>query len=110
MKRRLTTLAAAGALALAAGCSGTSGGGGGGGTAGAGLGDPNDHTPVTIKIWSGFTERELGILGKTLDAFHASHPWITVQNVGGVDDDKIVQAIRGGTAPTFCTVIHGWLA
>lgn len=96
MTRRLTTLAAAGALALAAGCSGTSGGGGPGPAA---LGDPNDHSPVTITMWSGFTERELGILGTTLDAFHASHPWITVKNVGGVDDDKIVQAIRGGTAP-----------
>jgi multiple sugar transport system substrate-binding protein len=99
VNRRLVRLVAAGALALAAGCSGTSGGGSGGGGQPAGLGDPNDRTPVTITMWHGFTERELGIMGKTLEAFHASHPWITVKNVGGVDDDKIVKAIRGGTAP-----------
>jgi multiple sugar transport system substrate-binding protein len=58
-----------------------------------------DHSPVTITMWSGFTGRELGLLGKTLDAFHASHSWITVKNVGGVDDDKIIKSIRAGNAP-----------
>jgi multiple sugar transport system substrate-binding protein len=58
-----------------------------------------DHTPVTITMWSGFTGRELGIIGKAQQMFTASHPWITVKNVGGVDDDKIVKSIRAGNAP-----------
>ena len=32
-------------------------------------------------------------------AFHQSHPWITVKVVGGVNDDKIIAAIRGGNSP-----------
>jgi multiple sugar transport system substrate-binding protein len=58
-----------------------------------------DHTPVTITMWSGFTKPEIDILGKTLDTFHATYPWITVKNVGGVDDDKIIKSIRAGNAP-----------
>jgi len=99
VNRRLVTLAAVAALALAAGCSGTSGSGPPPSQA-AQLGDPNDHTPVTIEFWHGFSDaREQGILGQALDQFHSSHPWITVKAVGAVDDDKIVKAIRGGTAP-----------
>jgi multiple sugar transport system substrate-binding protein len=100
VNRRFVTLAAAAALALAAGCSGTSGGGSGGGGGRPALGDPNDRTPVTIAFWHGFSDaREQGILKQALDQFHSSHPWITVKAVGAVDDDKIVKAIRGGTAP-----------
>jgi multiple sugar transport system substrate-binding protein len=88
--RFVAALATCAALGLTA-CSSSSGGS-------AKLGDPNDHTPVTITAWNGFTGRELGIVGKALQSFHASHPWITVKNVGGVDDDKIVKAIRGGNA------------
>ncbi len=100
MNRRLVTLAAVGALALAAGCSGTSGGGSGAPGPAAQLGDPNDHTPVTITFWHGFSDpREQGIMKQALDQFHAGHSWITVKAVGAVDDDKIVKAIRGGTAP-----------
>jgi multiple sugar transport system substrate-binding protein len=57
------------------------------------------HQPVTITMWNGFTERELGVLNKTIAEFHRTHPWITVKNVGGVNDDKIIAAIRGGNAP-----------
>jgi multiple sugar transport system substrate-binding protein len=34
-----------------------------------------------------------------MDGFHKLHPNITIKNVGNQDDDKITQAIRGGTAP-----------
>ena len=36
---------------------------------------------------------------QAVDAFHQSHPWITVKVVGGVNDDKIIAAIRGGNSP-----------
>jgi multiple sugar transport system substrate-binding protein len=58
-----------------------------------------DKTPVTITLWSGFTDRELGVLGQAVAQFEKGHPWITVKNVGAQDDDKIVKAIRAGNAP-----------
>ena len=57
------------------------------------------HEPVTITLWNGFTERELGVVKQAVADFHGSHPWITVKVVGGVNDDKIIAAIRGGNAP-----------
>ena len=57
------------------------------------------HTPVTITLWNGFTNRELGVVKQAVAAFHQSHPWITVKVVGGVNDDKIIAAIRGGNSP-----------
>jgi multiple sugar transport system substrate-binding protein len=57
------------------------------------------HTPVTITLWNGFTNRELGVINQAVAAFHTSHPWITVKSVGGINDDKIIAAIRGGNAP-----------
>jgi multiple sugar transport system substrate-binding protein len=57
------------------------------------------HEPVTITLWNGFTERELGVIKQAVADFHGSHPWITVKVVGGVNDDKIIAAIRGGNAP-----------
>jgi multiple sugar transport system substrate-binding protein len=90
--RRVSILVVA-ALAVAA-C-----GGGGGNKKQAAQGSPQSHQPVTITLWHGFTEREAGVVKKAVAAFHASHPWITVKSVGGVNDDKIIAAIRGGNAP-----------
>jgi multiple sugar transport system ATP-binding protein len=58
-----------------------------------------NRAPVTITLWNGFTNRELGVVKQAVDAFHQSHPWITVKVVGGVNDDKIIAAIRGGNSP-----------
>jgi multiple sugar transport system substrate-binding protein len=84
------------ALALAA-CGG--GGGGSKSTTQSGGTSTTSHKPVTITLWNGFTERELGVIKQAVTDFHASHPWITVKTVGGVNDDKIIAAIRGGNAP-----------
>ena len=99
MKSRLVPLIAAATITAAAlaACGGS--GGSSNTSASAPATAAADHTPVTITMWSGFTGRELGILGKTLDTFHTSHPWITVKNVGGVNDDKIIKSIRAGNAP-----------
>jgi multiple sugar transport system substrate-binding protein len=93
VKSRNGILAATTALLLLSAC-----GGGSGGSVSAPP-SPKSHKPVTITLWSGFTGRELGIIGQAVQRFHASHSWITVKNVGGQDDDKIVKAIRGGNAP-----------
>jgi multiple sugar transport system substrate-binding protein len=89
-------LALAGAALIAAGCGG---GGSGGGDTPTTAKAANDRTPVTINVWSGFTARELGVLDSVLDDFHRTHPWITIKSVGGISDDKMIAAIRGGHPP-----------
>ena len=65
-----------------------------------------DKTPVTITLWSGFTDRELGVMGAAVKQFETSHPWITVKNVGAQDDDKIVKAIRGRQRARRRPLVH----
>ena len=52
-----------------------------------------------ITFWTGFTDRELGVMKDVVADFEAAHPNIHVKVVGGISDDKIVAAIRGGNAP-----------
>lgn len=60
---------------------------------------PAGDEKVTLAVWSKFSGRELGVLDKVLQGFHAKHPNITIQNQGSQNDDKITQAIRGGNPP-----------
>jgi multiple sugar transport system substrate-binding protein len=57
--------------------------------------------PVTITFWHAFKDdaHEVKAVNEALDSFHRKFPNITVQAVKAQDDDKINQAIRGGTAP-----------
>jgi multiple sugar transport system substrate-binding protein len=52
-----------------------------------------------ITFWTGFTDRELGVMEDVVADFEKTHPNIHVKVVGGISDDKIVAAIRGGNAP-----------
>jgi multiple sugar transport system substrate-binding protein len=54
---------------------------------------------TTITLWDGFTGREQKIMEGVISQFEKSHPTIAVKTVGGISDDKIVAAIRSGTAP-----------
>ena len=89
--KRLTAAVAA-VLVLSA-CGGT--GGGAQKVADA----PGDNDKVTLTVWSGFDDKELAALDAVLDGFHQKHPNITITSQGSQDDDKISQAVRGGTAP-----------
>ena len=55
--------------------------------------------PVALTLWTGFSERELGVIKSVVADFQKQHPNIRVKVVGGINDDKIVAAIRGGNAP-----------
>jgi len=58
------------------------------------------HEPVTIKFWHGFSaDNELQAFSDTLAAFQKKFPWITVKPTKAVQDDQILQAVRGGNAP-----------
>jgi multiple sugar transport system substrate-binding protein len=96
MRRIAAAFALTTALALVA-CGG--GGDSKSSTQSGGGSSTTSHEPVTITLWNGFTERELGVIKQAVADFHGSHPWITVKVVGGVNDDKIIAAIRGGNAP-----------
>jgi multiple sugar transport system substrate-binding protein len=56
---RRALIATIAVLTLAA-CSGSSGGGGDSAAPPA----PAKHKPITITLWSGFTDRELGVINK----------------------------------------------
>jgi multiple sugar transport system substrate-binding protein len=58
-----------------------------------------DQTPVTLKFWHGFTDREQKVLEGVVADFSKKYPWITVKPTGGLGDDKIDQAIRSGNVP-----------
>lgn len=90
MRKKLLTIPLAAALLLT-GC----GAGGGASTDGG----EDDQTPVTITMWSFFTDREKDVIDTRLDAFEQEYPWITVDHVGGQNDDTLLQAVRGGSGP-----------
>ena len=58
-----------------------------------------DHKPVTITFWSAYTARELKDYQQAFVGFHQKYPWITVKGTGNIQDDKIIAAINGGSAP-----------
>jgi multiple sugar transport system substrate-binding protein len=55
--------------------------------------------PAEITLWVGFTQRELGVIKNAVKGFEAKNPGVTVKVVGGINDDKIIAASRGGKAP-----------
>src|SRR3954454_11439743 len=55
--------------------------------------------PAEITLWVGFTQRELKDFKEAVKGFEAKNPGVTVKVVGGINDDKIIAASRGGKAP-----------
>jgi multiple sugar transport system substrate-binding protein len=79
-------------------CGGT--GGGDSGKAGTpAASKPAKLDPATITLWVGFTQRELRVFKDTVKGFESANPGVKVRVVGGINDDKIIAASRGGKAP-----------
>jgi multiple sugar transport system substrate-binding protein len=109
--RRTAALAplAAAALLLAAACGGGSGGGSSASSSSAASGASSVSAsasaaekplaPATVTLWVGFTQRELKAIKSVVAGFERANPGVKVKTVGGISDDKIVAAIRGGNAP-----------
>src|SRR5438128_6716555 len=55
--------------------------------------------PATISVWTPFVAPELNTFKAVVKDFETAHPGVHVKVVGGINDDKIVTAIRGGNAP-----------
>ena len=80
------------------GCGGT-GDSGGGSASKPAASKPAKLDPADITLWVGFTQRELSVFKDTVKEFEALNPGVKVRVVGGINDDKIVAASRGGKAP-----------
>jgi multiple sugar transport system substrate-binding protein len=83
-----------------AGCGGTGDSGSSGGSASKpAASKPAKLDPANITLWVGFTQRELKVFKDTVKEFEAANPGVKVRVVGGINDDKIIAASRGGKAP-----------
>jgi multiple sugar transport system substrate-binding protein len=80
-------------------CGGTDGGGDSGKAGTPAASKPAKLDPATITLWVGFTQRELRVFKDTVKGFEGANPGVKVRVVGGINDDKIIAASRGGKAP-----------
>jgi multiple sugar transport system substrate-binding protein len=100
MKRIATAAATALLVSLGVvGCGGTGGGGDSGNASTPAKKAPAKLEPANITLWVGFTDRELSVFKNAVKDFEALNPGVKVRVVGGISDDKIIAASRGGNAP-----------
>jgi multiple sugar transport system substrate-binding protein len=112
---RVTTVAALALTlgALVVGCGGGGGGGsssgGSGGSGGSGKSAKgSSNEPVTLKVWVGWSARELSVFKGVVADYHKLHPNVTVDVTGGINDNKIVAAIRAGSAPDVVSSFNSY--
>jgi multiple sugar transport system substrate-binding protein len=87
MKRVAVTAALVGALAIAASFASASPAG------------TNRHTATALTVWVGWSARELSEFKKVVQEYDAKHADVEVKVVGGINDDKIIAALRAGNGP-----------
>jgi multiple sugar transport system substrate-binding protein len=100
--KRIATAAATALVCVVGvvGCGGTGGGGDNSGDASTPAKKaPAKLEPANITLWVGFTQRELSVFKNAVKGFEAENPGVKVKVVGGINDDKIIAASRGGKAP-----------
>src|SRR4051794_5435422 len=98
MRRLAMALVTAGLLAFGvAACGGT--GDSGSSSDGAPAAKGEKLAPADITLWVGFTARELSVIKHAVAGFEKENPQIKVKVVGGINDDKIIAASRGGKSP-----------
>jgi multiple sugar transport system substrate-binding protein len=108
---RVATVAAL-ALTLGALVVGCGGGGGGGSSSGSGgsgkSAKASSNEPVTLKLWVGWSARELSVFKGVVADYHKLHPNVTVDVTGGINDNKIVAAIRAGSPPDVVSSFNSY--
>lgn len=95
MKRRTTTVVLVAALALLAAAVG----GFTKGTASAGTTASARADATNLTVWVGWSARELNEFKKVVAEYDAKNPNVQVKVVGGINDDKIIAALRSGNGP-----------
>jgi multiple sugar transport system substrate-binding protein len=94
MTRVVATLGLLAALTLAAGCGSSSKK-----SSNSSTSSSAKVAPANLTIWTPFVNPELITFKKVVADFVKANPGMKVKVVGGINDDKIVAAIRGGNAP-----------
>lgn len=92
MRRVVTAAALAAAIALAATAVG-----------GARTSTPAAKSVTNLTVWVGWSSRELGVFKQVIGEYDRKNPNVTVKLVGGIDDTKVVAAIRSGNAPDIAS-------
>ena len=64
--------------------------------------------PTKLTIWVGWSARELSVFTKVVNEYDKAHPDVTVSVVGGINDNKIVAAIRAGNAPDVVSSFNSY--
>jgi multiple sugar transport system substrate-binding protein len=78
------------------------------GLAGAASGAPRHHSATKLTVWVGWSARELSAFTKLANEYDKSHPDVTLSVVGSINDNKIVAAIRAGTAPDVVSSFNSY--
>jgi len=66
-------------------------------------------SPTKLTIWVGWSAgHELTTFKQVAAEYDRKHPEVTVNVVGGIDDNKIVAAIRSGTAPDVVSSFNSY--
>ena len=55
--------------------------------------------PATLTVWVGWSARELSEFKKVVAEYDRKTAAVEIKVVGGINDDKIIAALRGGNAP-----------
>jgi multiple sugar transport system substrate-binding protein len=77
--------------------------------AAAAAGSAHRASPTKLTIWVGWSAgHELTSFKKLAAEYDQNHPEVTVKVVGGIDDNKIVAAIRSGTAPDVVSSFNSY--
>ena len=64
--------------------------------------------PTKLTVWVGWSARELSVFKSVVAEYDKSHPNVTVDVVGSINDDKIVAAIRAGKAPDVASSFNSY--
>jgi multiple sugar transport system substrate-binding protein len=77
--------------------------------AAATAGSAHRSSPTKLTIWVGWSAgHELTSFKKLIDEYNQSQHNVSVKVVGGIDDNKIVAAIRSGTAPDVVSSFNSY--
>jgi multiple sugar transport system substrate-binding protein len=65
--------------------------------------------PTKLTVWVGWSAgKELTTFKAVAAEYDKNHPEVTIKVVGGIDDNKIVAAIRSGTAPDVVSSFNSY--
>ena len=76
--------------------------------AGGAAGGSGHRSTTKLTVWVGWSARELAAFKKLSAEYQKANPGVSVDVVGSINDDKIVAAIRAGTAPDVVSSFNSY--